>query len=180
MLKLLQYCNYIIIVMQIKLMLLLLLLGTFLAISRISSNFFVFRATFCILKKFLQLSSNSDISKRLLVLKLTFLSYFTMSQQTIYEFPVKKGAQSSPLGQIMGSGFQRKFKMVDEEGHSTILLAHYIFLVLIEDKVIQQRWLRRKIAQKCLLLLYNLHILASDQKKVLFLRATFEQLLMVF
>ena len=39
MLKLLQYCNYIIIVMQIKLMLLLLLLGNFLATSRISSNF---------------------------------------------------------------------------------------------------------------------------------------------
>ena len=173
MLKLLQYCNYIIIVMQIKLMLLLLLLGNFLATSRISSNFLHS-------EQFLQLSSNSEISKQLLVLKLTFLSYFTMSQQTIYEFPVKKGAQSSPLGQIMGSGFQRKFKMVDEEGHSTILLAHYIFLVLIEDKVIQQRWLRRKIAQKCLLLLYNLHILASDQKKVLFLRATFEQLLMVF
>ena len=62
---------------------------------------------------------------------------------------------------------------LSEEGHSAILLAHYIFLVLIEHKVIQQR---RKIAQKCLLLLYNLHILASDQKKVLFLRATFEQL----
>ena len=37
----------------------------------------------------------------------------------IYEFPVKKRAQSSPLGQIMGSGFQRKFKMVDEDSHST-------------------------------------------------------------
>ena len=55
-----------------------------------------------------------------------------------------------------------------EEGHSTILLVHYFFLVLIEDKVVQRRWLRLKIAQKCLLLLYNLHILASDQKKVLF------------
>ena len=36
-----------------------------------------------------------------------------------------------------------------------------------------------QIAQKCLeilLLLYNLHILASDQKKFLSFRATFEQL----
>ena len=46
-------------------------------------------------------------------------------------------------------------------------------------QVVSQRWLRRKIAQKCLeilLLLCNLHILASDQKTFLFYRATFEQL----
>ena len=55
-------------------------------------------------------------------------------------------------------------------------------MVPIEDKVIQKRWSRRKISQithKCLeilLLLYNLHILASLQKTFLFFRATFEQL----
>ena len=44
------------------------------------------------------------------------------------------------------------------------------FSVLIEDKFVYQRWLRRKIAQKCLeilLLLYNLHIL--HQTKTVFL-----------
>ena len=34
----------------------------------------------------------------------------------------------------------------DEEGHWTILLAQYVFLVLNEEKVIYQRWLRGKIA----------------------------------
>ena len=38
-----------------------------------------------------------EISEQLLVLKLAFLLYFTMFQQTIYEFPVKKGAKTSPL-----------------------------------------------------------------------------------
>jgi len=45
---------------------------------------------------------------------------------------------------------------------------HTLNLVLMEDKGIQQRWLRLKIAQKCLeilLLLYNLHIFASNQIK---------------
>ena len=79
--------------------------------------------------------------------------------------------------------------MVDEDSHSTDLsvsgeeaglfnnfIGSLHFLVLNESKVIQQRWLRRKIAQKCLeilLLLYNLPILASDQKKFLSFRATF-------
>ena len=54
-------------------------------------------------EQFLQLYSNSEISEQLLVLKLAFLPYFTMFQQTIYEFPVKKGAKSFPLGQIMGA-----------------------------------------------------------------------------
>ena len=61
----------------------------------------------------------------------------------------------------------------DEEGHWTILLAPSLqFLVLIED-VIKQRWLRSRIALK---MQYILHILSSEQKKFLFLRATFEQL----
>jgi len=41
-------------------------------------------------------------------------------------------------------------------------------LVLIEENVIWQRWLRRKITQKCLevlLLLSNLHIFTSEQIK---------------
>ena len=60
------------------------------------------------------------------------------------------------------------------------------FWVIIEDKVIQRRWLRLQIAKKCLeilLLLYNLHILASDQRKFLsrfeelsLQKATFENL----
>jgi len=62
-------------------------------------------------------------------------------------------------------------------------------LVLIEENVIWQRWLRRKIAQKCLevlLLLSNLHIFTSEQIKeenhgiflcfVGFFLAAFEQL----
>ena len=54
-------------------------------------------------EQFLQLSSNSEISEQLLVLKLAFLPHFIMFQQAIYEFPVKKGAKSFPLGQIMGA-----------------------------------------------------------------------------
>ena len=53
------------------------------------------------------------------------------------------------------------------------------FWVIIEEKVIYQHWLSRKIAQTCLevlLLLYNLHILASDQKSFCF----FEQLMSNF
>ena len=52
-------------------------------------------------------------------------------------------------------------------------------MVLIEDKVIKQRWLRYKMAQKCseiLPLLYNFHILASEQKQFLSFRAAFDQL----
>ena len=66
-----------------------------------------------------------------------------------------------------------------EEGHSTILLAHYIFCFKLRAKFFWQHWLRRKITQKCLeilLLLYNLNILASGFKKFLFFWATFEQL----
>ena len=67
-----------------------------------------------------------------------------------------------------------------EEGHSTILLAHYIFWLFIEDKATQHCWLLHKIAQKGLesvLLLYDLLILASDPPppNVVF-RATFEKL----
>lgn len=37
-----------------------------------------------------------------------------------------------------------------EESHKGIFLAHYIsFVILTPDKVIKQRWLRWKIAQKC-------------------------------
>ena len=70
-----------------------------------------------------------------------------------------------------------------EESHSTILLAHFIFSVLIEDKVIWQRWLRRKIARLekvrnvtfVSFSICSLYILASNQKQFLFFRATFEQ-----
>ena len=50
------------------------------------------------------------------------------------------------------------------------------FFGFIEDKVIEQRWLRRKIVEKCLeilRLLYDLHILASDQKKSFFPSSNF-------
>ena len=63
-----------------------------------------------------------------------------------------------------------------EEGYSTILLVRYIFWFFLEDKVTYHCWLLRKIVQTCkeiVLLLYNLHILASDQRRFLFLRATF-------
>ena len=69
---------------------------------------------------------------------------------------------------------------VSGEGHSTILLAHYIFWLFIEDKATQHCWLLRKIAQKCLeivLLLYNFHILASDPPPPMLF---FEQLLRNF
>ena len=53
------------------------------------------------------------------------------------------------------------------------------FFGFIEDKAILQRRLRCKIAQKCLAISicgvqFLVHILASDQKKVLFFRATFD------
>ena len=60
------------------------------------------------------------------------------------------------------------------------LLNHFIgslhFLVLIENKVIKQRWLSRKMGLEISLLLYNLLILASEQKSFCF----FEQLLSNF
>ena len=65
-----------------------------------------------------------------------------------------------------------------EEGHSTTLLAHYIFGF---DG--GQSYLATLVTpQNCtkmvrnLTLLYNLYILASDQKKLLFICATVEQL----
>ena len=61
------------------------------------------------------------------------------------------------------------------EGHSTILLTHYIFW-FTEDKVIYQRWLRRKIAQKCLeilLLMYNLHVFSIRPKNVFVFSSNF-------
>ena len=69
------------------------LLGNFLVTSRffVSSNFLHS-------EPFLQLSSNSEISEQLLVFKLAFLPYFTMCQQTIYEFPVKKEPNLPPWG----------------------------------------------------------------------------------
>ena len=118
----------------------------------------------------------SDISEQLLVLKLAFPPYFTMFQQTIYEFTAKKRSQILPPGADHGrkitvaglpvSGFQRKFKMVREASHSTDFslerrrsfnnfIGSLHSQAIIEDKVIQQHWLRRKIAQTCLkILLY--------------------------
>ena len=105
------------------------LLGTFLATARISSNFLHS-------DQVLQLSSSSEISKQLLVLKLTFLSYFTMSQQTIYEFPVKREPNPPPWGRSWAAVFRENSKWwtkiltrLSEEGHSAILLAHYIFWI---------------------------------------------------
>ena len=65
-----------------------------------------------------------------------------------------------------------------KEGRSTFIGSLH-FLGLAEDKVIWQHWLHHKIAQKCLeilLLMYNLHIFSIRPKKVLFFRATYEQL----
>ena len=63
---------------------------------------FSFRATFCILSNF-QFSINSDISEQLLVLKLALIPNFTMFQQTIYEFPVKRSQILPPLSPTMGT-----------------------------------------------------------------------------
>ena len=59
---------------------------------------FSFQATFCIISEQNQFSFNSEISEQLLVLKLALLPYCAVFQQTIYEFPMKKGARSSTLG----------------------------------------------------------------------------------
>ena len=133
------------------------LLGNFLATSRIfRANLFV-QSNFLHSEQFVQLFSNSETSEQLLVL-LALLSYFTMFQQTIHEFPVKKGAKSSPpgayhwrkikvAGLLLGREVQRKFKMVNEdshstnlsvsgeEGHSTILLANYFFWFYLRTKL---------------------------------------------
>ena len=132
---------------------------------------FSFRTTFSILSNFsCKLSSNSEISEQLLALKLAFLPYFTIFQQTIYEFPVKKG-QIVPLGEDMGARqkqpgflvrvFKRKFKMVDEdshstdlsfsgeEGHSTILLAHFMFWFHLRTKLFSYAGYAAKLHKKC-------------------------------
>ena len=85
---------------------------------------FSFRTTFLLSEQFLQFSSNPEISKQPLVLKLTFLKHFTMFQQTIYEFPEKKEPDSPPWGRswaqdacsraARSAGFKRKLKMADE------------------------------------------------------------------
>ena len=77
-------------------------LGISTSCSATFSQLLVFRATvfvssnFLRSEQFLQLSSNSEVSKQVLVLKLVFLPHFTMFQKTIYEFPVKKEPNSSP------------------------------------------------------------------------------------
>ena len=78
------------------------------------------------------------------------------------------------VAELLGQRFlKRRSKIVDEdshstdlsvageEGHSTILLSHYVFW----SKMFRN-----------LTLLYNLHILASDPKKFLFFSSNFEQL----
>ena len=78
-----------------------------------------------------------------------------MFQQTIHEFPVQKEPNPPPWGRSLArdkssravrQGGQRKFKIVDEdshstdlsvsgeEGHSTILLAHYVFWFQLRTK----------------------------------------------
>ena len=100
------------------------LLGNFSATSRIfRANLFV-QSNFLHTQQFLQLFSNSEISEQLLVL-LALLSYFTMFQQTIHEFPVKKRSQILPpradhwrkikVAGLLGRGAQRKFEMVGED-----------------------------------------------------------------
>ena len=49
-----------------------------------------------------------------------------------------------------------------EEGHSTILLAHYIFWFQLRTKLFRNAGCARTKILEILLLLYNLHILASD------------------
>ena len=104
-------------------------------------QFFFVWSNFLDSEQFLQLSSNSEISKQLLVLKLTFLSYFTTFQQTIYEFPIKQGAKSdkswaqdkssrADRSAVFGEDSKWWTKIhtrLSEEGHSTTLSAHYIF-----------------------------------------------------
>ena len=65
---------------------------------------------------------------------------------------------------------------VSEEGHSTILLAHYIFWFQLRTQLFRNLVTPEQKCLEILLLLYNLHILASDFKTFLF----FEQRLSNF
>ena len=51
---------------------------------------------------------------------------------------------------------------VSEEGHSTILLAHYIFWFQLRTQLFRNLVTPEQKCLEILLLLYNLHILASD------------------
>ena len=70
------------------------------------------------------------------------------------------------VAELLGQRFlERKSKIVDEDSHSTDLSV---------EVFPQFYWLITFFGEKCLeilLLLYNLHILASDPKKFLFFRA---------
>ena len=123
------------------------LLGNFSATSRIfRANLFV-QSNFLHTQQFLQLFSNSEISEQLLVL-LALLSYFTMFQQTIHEFPVKKKEPNPPpqgrsLAQDKSSRALRQGGLEKirnggrrlQEGHSTILLAHYFYWFYLRTKL---------------------------------------------
>ena len=119
------------------------LLGNFLATSRISSNFLHS-------EQFLKLSTNSEISEKFLVLNWSFFHISHRFSRQFMNF-LWKGDKSPPRADhelkrkdigLLGQWFLEKFKMVDEdspdshstdlsisgeEGHWTILLAHYIF-----------------------------------------------------
>ena len=69
-------------------------------------------------EQFLQLSSNSEISGQLLVLKLAFLPYFTMFQQTIYDFPVKKEPNPSPWGRSWAKQQQQQHLFKHDKNYS--------------------------------------------------------------
>ena len=112
--------------------------GNFLATFFVSRNFWhseQFRKLSC---------SNPEISKQLLELKLTFRPCFTIFQQTMYKFPVKKEPNPSPWGRSCAQDkssraarsavFKENSKWwtkihtrLSEEHHSKILLAHCIF-----------------------------------------------------
>ena len=66
------------------------MLGNFLAASRISRNFFRFEFTFLHSEAIPLLSSNSEISEQLLVLKLAFLQYFTRLSGQLMNFLWKR------------------------------------------------------------------------------------------
>ena len=78
-------------------------------------------------------------TEQLLVLKLALLPYFTILRQMMVHDTCSR-ASLTRVSQV------KNFCKINIDTQS--LLVH--FLVVIEDKVIQQRWLR-KIAQKCLL-----------------------------
>ena len=68
-----------------------------------------------------------------------------------------------------------------EEGNSTILLAHYIFLFFIQDKVIKQCWFLRKIAHKKIgIRPKNVFVFSSNFEQLSLQKVTFDWFLSNF